>query len=102
MAAPNEAPSIVGRIARVDGDPASRILINSVELQPPNVSAPDSVLLLLKANVAIELVTAEGRTTLGTLHDLIVGRRIQAWRGGTEYRTLPPQYDVVRILVLGS
>ncbi|CAN5763357.1 hypothetical protein BH11GEM1_BH11GEM1_36540 [soil metagenome] len=100
VAPSSEQPWIIGTIARVDGQPVARILIAPVELPVPTTSASDSLVLLIDKSSAIDVRTSDGRTTAGTVSDLVPGRHIQAWRGSADYRTRPPQYDAVRVLVL--
>ena len=100
VAPSSEQPSIIGTIAQAYGQPASRILITPVELPVPTAFNSDSLVLLIDKSSAIDVRTSVGRTIAGTVSDLVVGRHIQAWRGSAEYRSRPPQYDAVRVLVL--
>jgi hypothetical protein len=42
---------------------------------------------------------ADGSYQSGSVHDLVAGARFRAWHDGSEIRSIPPQYRVMRIEV---
>lgn len=58
--------------------------------------------LLVSQETEVSVQRADGTVQRGRAADLAVGLRVEAEHTGTELRSLPPQYDAVRIRVIPS
>jgi hypothetical protein len=103
-AAPNGAaateadgPTVAGVIAAVEAGPALRL---TVDTDAVGEERGRTVFLLVEPGTPVLVQHPDGSETAGSAADLRVGARVQAELTGTEMRSLPPQYPVLRIRVL--
>lgn len=83
---------VVGVISEVRSSPSRQVIVRDMPGGQERV-------LLISASTIIDHRDA-GRLSGSSLETLAPGLHIQAWHTGVEYRTDPPQYDAIRIVVL--
>jgi hypothetical protein len=93
----------IERIGVVDsvvlGRVTTRVLMTDVDPPVPEGS-PNAIYLIVGRETEIVIQEKDGRAAPGALSDLHVGARIRALHGSVELRSLPAQYDALRIWVL--
>ena len=93
-------PGLAGVVAAVQQQPAvTRV---TVEAAAPAGPTRETFVLLVRPGTEILIQRADGTAERGRSADLVVGARVQAEHTGAELRSLPPQYEALRIRVLSA
>jgi hypothetical protein len=72
---------------------------------PPGYVQPTEVIVNLNARLngviptAVFVEDGSGKVAEGSVSQLAVGQRVKVWTTGVEWRTDPPQYDAVQIVI---
>ena len=94
-------PDLEGRITLLVGGAAvSGVLVDDLHTPATGYTQIHLVLKPPSGRRAVVFVrTADGTLVRGTAADLRVGAQLRAWVQPTERRSLPPQWDAVRVIV---
>jgi hypothetical protein len=97
-----DSPDLVGTVADVTGDASERrVLVHDVVMPASGYSAIDLFLSWPGGvgNAQVYFLQRDGRILRGTDLQIQPGSRLRAWTSGLERRSMPPQWDAVRVLV---
>ena len=78
----------------------SRIWLDTLVFPEPRAHPPDRAGIVIWSDTDIFVRHADDMTEPGAFTDIHVGNRVQVWHGDFEYRSLPPQYDGIRVEIL--
>jgi beta-N-acetylhexosaminidase len=96
VSVPDEAASIIGEVKQVEGSGGvRRFLVEQIATR----SAGYPIARVFVSPQTRILVRSGGRTSRGTMADLAVGARVQAWFTGPVRESYPVQADAGTILV---
>jgi hypothetical protein len=97
-----DGPDLVGTVADVTGDESERrVLVHDVVVPASGYSAIDLFLTWPAGagTAQVYFLQKDGSIVRGTDRHIQPGSRLRAWTSGLERRSLPPQWDAVRVLV---
>lgn len=92
--------TLEGVIVGIDPRPDATRVVIEVEPGAPAAPGRKTVILLAGLETEIFIQRADGTVHRGRAADMVVGARVRAEITGVERRSLPPQYEAVRLRVL--